>query len=184
MGQAESLTITAHDYMAMPPGPPFYQLIEGDLHMSPSPHWRHQDVALNIATIIKNYLRQRDLGRVYIAPMDVSLDEVNVYQPDVFFFKHTSAAKRGERCIEGAPDFVVEILSDSTADLDRLKRKIYARHGVHELWIVDAEEKQVAVFNLAKSAETPAGIYSGADTFTSSTFQGLTFACEEVFRGI
>ena len=184
MGQAESLMITVHDYMAMPPGPPFYQVIEGDLHMSPSPHWRHQDVALNIATIIKNYLRDHEIGRVYISPMDVILDEVNVYQPDVFFFKHTSAAKRGERCIEGAPDFAVEILSDSTADLDRLKRKIYARHGVKELWIVDADEKQVVVFDLAKSTETAAGTYRGHDTFLSGIFPSLVFACEEVFRGI
>src|SRR5207302_1391904 len=84
-------------------------LIEGDLYLSPSPHWRHQDVALNIATIIKVHLREHDTGRVYISPMDVILDDTNVYQPDVFFFKHKSKAGLGKRCIEGAPDFDAEM---------------------------------------------------------------------------
>jgi Uma2 family endonuclease len=184
MAQAESLAITVHDYMSMPPGPPYHQLIEGDLHMSPSPHWRHQDVALNIATLIKNHLREHDTGRVYISPMDLALNDTNVYQPDVFFFRHHSNAKRGDRCIEGAPDFVVEILSDSTAHLDQLKRKIYARFGVKELWFIDTELKQITVLDLPKSAEKPAATYSARDQFTSKTFPGLSFSGAEIFRGI
>src|SRR5688572_26273604 len=98
MEQPASLAITVHDYMAMPEGPPYYQLIDGDLHMSPSPNWRHQDIALNICAIIKIYLQKRDIGRVFIAPLDVCLTEINVFQPDVLFFTHQRKKILGERC--------------------------------------------------------------------------------------
>src|SRR5688572_23711428 len=113
MGQAEPVVITVHDYMRMREGPPYYQLIEGDLHMSPSPNWRHQKVSRNIERPIDRYLEEHDIGELFHAPLDVCLTELNVYQPDVLFFRHGHNAILGERCIEGAPDFVVEILSES-----------------------------------------------------------------------
>src|SRR5437764_949861 len=126
MAQAESIATTAHEYFLMPQGPPYHQLIEGDLYMSPSPHWRHQKISRNIEQTLERYLENRDLGELFHAPMDVILNETNVYQPDVLFFRHKSRARLGERCVEGAPDFVVEILSESTAHLDKdLKRVVY-----------------------------------------------------------
>ena len=57
MAQAQTAAYTMHDYMAMPEGPPYYQLIEGDLFMSPSPNWRHQQLSTNIELPILIYLR-------------------------------------------------------------------------------------------------------------------------------
>jgi Uma2 family endonuclease len=182
---AESLAITVHDYMGMPQGPPYYQLIEGDLYMSPSPNWHHQKISRNIERAIDRYLEENPLGELFHAPLDVCLTEINVYQPDVLFFSEARKAILGERCIEGAPDFVVEILSESTAHLDKgQKRKIYARTGVKELWFVDPGLKEIAVFDLKKSAETPKATYSGKDKFGSPVFPGLKFSCAEIFRGI
>ena len=62
MAQADSLAITAQEYFRMREGPPYYQLIEGELHMSPSPHWRHQEIALNIAHRIKPGFRVQDMA--------------------------------------------------------------------------------------------------------------------------
>lgn len=184
MEQIAPTAITVHDYMAMPQGPPYHQLIDGELYLSPSPSWKHQDIALNIATKIRHYMETDDVGRVFVAPLDVCLTEINVYQPDVFFFSHSRKKILGERCIEGAPDFVVEILSESTAHLDRgHKRKIYARTGVKELWHVDPELKQVEVFHLKESVDAPA-TYSDKEKFTSKFFPGLKFSCAEIFRGI
>src|ERR1051325_8599738 len=109
MAQAETVALTVHDYMAMPEGPPYYQLIEGELIMSPSPNWRHQKISRNIERAIDRYLEEHDIGELFHAPMDVIINETNVYQPDVLFFRYKSKAKLGKRCIEGAPDFVVEI---------------------------------------------------------------------------
>jgi Uma2 family endonuclease len=185
MVQAPSAALTVHDYMAMPEGPPYYQLVEGELIMSPSPHWRHQKISRRIQGVIDRYLLEHDIGELFSAPMDVILNQRNVYQPDVLFFRYKGKAKLGKRCIEGAPDFVVEILSESTAHLDtQRKLRIYAQSGVNELWFVDPEARQVIVFNLGKSADQPQATYSGKDAFASPTFPGLTFSCAEIFRGV
>jgi Uma2 family endonuclease len=181
-----SLAITVHDYLEMREGPPYYQLIEGELAMSPSPNWRHQEIAIAIAEIIRSFLRKKGLrGRVFVAPLDVILNDFNVFQPDVLYFSEEKASILGERCIEGAPDFVVEILSDSTAHFDRgPKRKIYARTGVSELWIVNPELKEIGVYDLPEDSETPKATYRGKDKFSSPLFPGLKFSCTEIFRGV
>jgi Uma2 family endonuclease len=185
MERAEALAITVHDYMGMPEGPPYYQLIDGDLYMSPSPNWRHQGIIGNIYKKISVYLEKNDIGQVFMAPLDVVLSETNVYQPDVLFFSNNRKKILGERCIEGAPDFVVEILSGSTAHLDRgHKRKIYARTGVKELWFVDPNLKEIEVFDLKRSPDTPSATFSSTDKFTSALFPGLKFAGTEIFRGV
>lgn len=185
MAHAESLLITVHDYMAMPEGPPYHQLIEGELYMSPSPNWRHQKISNRIEFAIQLYLQNNAIGELFHAPLDVILTETNVYQPDVLFFKNSRKGILGERFIEGAPDFVVEILSESTARLDRdLKRKVYAREGVKELWFVDPEQKRIEIFNFSASVSQPTHIHSGEAKFTSVTFPGLTFSCAEIFRDI
>lgn len=185
MAQAPTVALTVHDYMAMPEGPPYSQLVEGELIMSPSPHWRHQKISRRIQGVIDRYLLDHDIGELFNAPMDVILNERNVYQPDVLFFRYKGKAKLGQRCIEGAPDFVVEILSDSTAHLDTgRKLGIYAASGVNELWTIDPEAKEVAVYDLSKSADQPQTTHAGKATFMSQTFPGLTFSCAEIFRGV
>lgn len=185
MAQAETLATTVHDYMAMPEGPPYYQLIEGDLFMSPSPHWVHQRISRNIERIIDRYLETNDIGQLFHAPLDVILNETNVYQPDVLFFRHHGKAKLGKRCVEGAPDFVVEILSRSTLHLDKdQKLKIYPVAGVQELWLIDPVEKTITDFHFEKSFDQPVAIHRGADKFASPIFPGLTFSTPEIFRGV
>jgi Uma2 family endonuclease len=153
--------------------------------MSPSPNWRHQQISNNIELQIQLYLKRNDVGRVFHAPLDVVLNETNVYQPDVLFFRKGREELLGDRCIEGAPDFVVEILSESTERLDReLKRKIYARSGVKELWFVDPIKREVSIFEFAKSVGSPARIHRDKDEFTSGIFPGLTFSCSDIFGKI
>ena len=184
MAQADSLAITVHDYMAMPEGPPYHQLIEGDLVMSPSPNWRHQQISLNIERIIDRYLDGNDIGKLFHAPLDVILNEINVYQPDVLFFRHNRALL-GEHGIEGAPDFVVEILSESSVRLEKeIKRKVYAKSGVKELWFVDPMARQTMVYHLSKSVDEPVAVYNAADKFTSPIFPALSFDSAQIFRGI
>lgn len=182
MAKADSLAITVHDYMAMPEGAPYQELIEGDLVMSPSPNWRHQKISRNIERILEGYLGQHDIGELFHAPLDVILSEINVYQPDVLFFRY-SRNLLGEHGVEGAPDFVVEILSDSNPRLD-IKRKVYAKSGVKELWFVDPVAKQTIVYNLPESAEEPVATHNETDKFTSSIFPSLTIDSAQIFRGI
>jgi Uma2 family endonuclease len=85
--------------------------------------------------------------------------------------------------VDGAPDFVVEILSPRMAKYDRgAKRDIYGRTGVQELWIVDPEIKTIQVFRFAESADAPVAIYGLKQKFASPIFPGLSISVAEVFK--
>jgi Uma2 family endonuclease len=77
---------------------------------------------------------------------------------------------------------VVEILSPRTAFLDKkIKRRVYTRTGVKELWLIDPDIKTIQVFFMQKNPETPAATYSEKDTFSSPQFPGLKFKGSEIF---
>jgi Uma2 family endonuclease len=175
--------ITRRDYQAMPEGPPYYQVIEGDLLMSPSPNTFHQIITGRIHQLIANYLEKHPLGEVFIAPLDVYLDDTNVYQPDVFFVSNRRRGIITEQGIEGAPDLVIEALSPATARYDKgSKREMYARCGVKEFWLVDANSRTIQVYLLGKNAEEPIATHSEKATFESSLLPGLRVKNAAIFK--
>jgi Uma2 family endonuclease len=183
MLQVKALPITRHDYEEMPAGPPYYQVIEGDLVMSPSPNIYHQAIAGRIYSMLLQFLEKRPLGEVFVAPLDVFLGEINVYQPDVVFISNQRRSILTERGLEGAPDLAVEVLSPSTARFDKgSKRKVYARTGVRELWLVDAEARLIHVYQFTKDAETPAATYDEKAVFTTPLLPGLRLWASSIFK--
>lgn len=175
--------ITRYDYQEMREGPPYYQVIEGDLVMSPSPNTFHQIVTGRIYSQILRFLERHPLGEVFIAPLDIFLGETDVYQPDVMFVSNARRSIITDHGLEGAPDLVIEILSTTTARLDRgAKRKIYARTGVQELWLIDPETKSMAVYRLDEDAETPAATLSANAVFETRLLPGLKFETTAIFK--
>jgi Uma2 family endonuclease len=183
MLQAKALPINRHDYEEMPAGPPYYQVIEGDLVMSPSPNIYHQALVGRIYSLLLQFLEKKPLGEVFVAPLDVFLSEINVYQPDVIFISNQRRSILTEHGLEGAPDLAVEVLSPGTARFDKgSKRKVYARAGVQELWLVDPDAKLIHVYQLAKDAETPAATYDEKAVFTSPRLPGLRLKAASIFK--
>ena len=136
---------TAADYLALEEGAPF-QLIGGALVHEPAPTPFHQRLVVKLVVHLQRFVEEHDLGSVLLAPIDVRLDDGNVYQPDVLFISSERAAIITERRIEGAPDLVVEVLSPSTGYYDLThKRRVYAEHGVREYWLIDPLERTVTV---------------------------------------
>ena len=174
--------ITRHEYAMIPVGAPNYQLIEGDLVMAPSPGSYHQEILGNLFLIFRDYLRKDPIGKVYVAPLDTYLSDINVYQPDLLFIRTENLAIVEQHGIEGAPDLAVEILSKSSAKYDLgPKRSVYARTGVEELWIVDPAKRTLALYRLADRVDTPAATYKAKQKFTSSMLPGLTTDLAAVF---
>lgn len=174
--------ITRHEYALIPVGSPNQQLIEGDLILAPSPGSYHQDILGRLYRLLATHLDEHPLGRVFIAPLDVHLSDINVYQPDLFFIRKANAGIIEEHGIEGAPDLVVEILSKSSEKYDLgPKRAVYARTGVEELWIVDPAKKSLALYRLTENADTPAATYKAKQKFTSTVLPGLTINLPVVF---
>ena len=87
-----------------------YELLNGELIMSPSPREIHQYISGNLYLVLGAFVRDRSLGRVYFAPFDVVLSDTDVVQPDLLFVSNERAAIITADNIQGAPDLVVEIL--------------------------------------------------------------------------
>jgi len=136
---------TYADYQKLPEGAP-YQLIGGELIMSPSPLFDHQKILRQLLLALADFIERKKLGEVVCAPMDVYLSDEETYQPDIIYISNANRGIIGER-IKGAPDLVIEILSESTAYYDlKHKKNVYESSGVKEYWIVDPKEKSVEVF--------------------------------------
>ncbi len=139
----ENKRYTYEDYIKMPDDVR-YELIDGELLMTPSPATRHQIISGNINDIIRSFVKKNNLGTVFYAPCDVVLGNENVFEPDLLFISKENSSIITEANIKGAPDLVVEVLSPSTADRDLIKKKsIYAVFGVKEYWIVYPHENKV-----------------------------------------
>lgn len=153
-----------------------YELIDGEAYlMSPAPDLSHQDVAGEIYRQAANALRGKPC-RAFIAPLDVRLPKQNeadafidsVVQPDVLVA--CDANKLDKRGVRGAPDWVVEVLSPSTAGHDQIKkRQLYEHHGVREYWLVHPADRVLTIYRLENGeygkpqlsqleGETPVGI--------------------------
>lgn len=180
--QPSSVQFTAADFRELGEGPPYHQLIEGELFMSPSPNLYHQIIAANLSTILMPYAQRERLGRVLAAPMDVFLDDLNVYQPDLLFVSAARASILQEDGIHGAPDLVVEILSPGTARLEKRKRAHFAQHGTREFWQIDPGLQQIQRFEFARDPAKPTQLIDDGETFTSPLFPGLTISAAEIFK--
>ncbi len=149
MQVAEKKKYTEADYQLLEEGAPF-QLINGELIMSPSPFLLHQLIIGNFHFLIKYFLKQFKIGGlVVLSPIDVRLDEENTLQPDLLYISEERKPQLiGER-ISGAPDLVIEILSPSTAHYDlQQKKNLYERYGVKEYLIIDPKRFDAEVYVL------------------------------------
>lgn len=177
--------ITRSEYQEMPPGPPFYQLIEGQLVMSPSPLTRHQRLVARLYTLLNQIVQEDNLGEVFIAPLDVFLNDVNVFQPDIVFVSRSRMSQITEFGIEGAPDLCMEVLSKSTQRFDSsTKKKVFAQCGLAHYWLVDPDAASFEVYTLAENVGAPAHRLAPPQVFRPTLFPRLEIRLNDLFAGI
>lgn len=178
----EKRKYTYEDYLKTPDDVR-YELIEGDLIMTPSPITRHQRISGRLFAFIFAFVTDNDIGEVFAAPFDVYLDDENVIQPDILFISKERLNIIGEKNVRGAPDFIIEILSEATAYRDAIqKKKLYARSGVREYWIAAPEDKLVEVYCLKDKGEYQMlKTYFENDTVESQVITGLKMDLNRIF---
>jgi Uma2 family endonuclease len=178
----EKKKYTYEDYLKTPDDKR-YELIEGELLMTPSPITNHQRISRKIAFLIEKFVTENDLGEVFYAPYDVYLDDENVVQPDIMFISKGRSKIIGEKNLQGAPDLVVEILSESTAYRDLIqKKKLYAKFGVKEYWIVVPEEKTIDIYSLKDKSYLLYKSYGKDATLESTSLRGFKIDLQGIFK--
>jgi len=169
-----TIGLTYDDLRRIPTDRNRYELMEGELFVSPAPNTEHQRKAFRLSRVLADHVERNGLGEVFIAPFDVVLDASTVLEPDIVFVSKARQAIVKAGCIEGAPDLVVEVLSDSSRTIDRfVKRDRYAEFGVPEYWLLDPFELRVEILRLEGRKYRVAAAFGPADTLESPTFPGL-----------
>jgi Uma2 family endonuclease len=143
--------LTYEEYLLIPNDGKRHELIDGEHFMTPSPNTKHQRVVGRLFNAITNYLDERLIGDVFVAPYDIVLSPYDVCEPDIVFVAKTQSAIITPANIQGAPALIVEVLSEGTRKLDEtFKRDRYEQAGVKEYWIVDPEAELVKVLRLTE----------------------------------
>jgi Uma2 family endonuclease len=175
------IKFTYNEYKALPEGPPYHQLIEGELILSPAPDWKHSTIVARLLNNLFSFVDSRRLGEVRTAPVDVHLSEETIVQPDILYVSKSRNAIIKPDGVHGAPDLCIEVLS-SKPDLDReIKRVLYAQFGVNEYWIVDPDRRTVDVFKLQADAVRPLKVLGDSDTLTTDLLPELQIALSSIF---
>ncbi|MDO8140512.1 MAG: Uma2 family endonuclease, partial [Candidatus Brocadiales bacterium] len=126
-----------------------YEIFHGELRMVPAPSTDHQGVSRNLEFLIWNFVKGKDVGKVFYAPIDVIFDDDEVFQPDIVFIRSENRNIIGKNAIKGIPDLIVEIVSPSSAFYDTVEKKeVYRKYGVKEYWVVFPDEKVIEIFTL------------------------------------
>lgn len=138
--------LTIDDLMTLPEDGNRYELIGGELIVSPAPSLRHQHLVGEMFKRLSSHVEDRQFGTVFTAPVEVQLTPHDVVQPDIVVVLTERLYRLKEQRIEGAPDLVVEVISPGSRGTDRVRKAaLYANHGVREYWLVDPETESVAV---------------------------------------
>jgi Uma2 family endonuclease len=174
---------TAEQVLALPEDGNRYEVVDGELLVSPSPELYHQDAILVLGSRLLAYAEAMSLGHVSISPADIQLDEKTLVQPDVFVFGQ-SGAHRPERWKDvRVLMLAIEVLSPNTARHDRhVKRLRYQRHGIPEYWIVDLDARLFERWR--PGDERPEILYDNIDWAPDPTKPGLTIDIKGFFEGI
>ena len=173
--------VTWEQYAAMPDDGNRYEVVGGELRMSPAPKVLHQIVVAQFTAVLTSLVREHGLGIVVCAPTDVILSDTDIVQPDVLFVRKDRLAIIGDQ-VRGAPDLVVEVLSQSTRKRDMTEKlALYATHGVGHYWIVNPDDRVLIVYRLSGDSYERIAVYQGADQFQSDLFADATLDLSRVW---
>ena len=180
--QQQSKYWTYDDLLDLPDDGKRYEIIDGILFELPLPSMEHGDLIANLLHRILWPVVEPLGGRVYTAPIDVFMLDANPVQPDIFVLLPEQFGLKSKRGVEGPPALVVEVLSPSNPEHDRIvKRALYARAGVPEYWIVSPEAAIVEILTLDGAAYRTHARSAGAEPLTSPTFPTLAAAASTIF---
>ena len=177
--------LTGADYMRLTPPSHRgmrYQLIEGELIQMAGPNDPHQVFIGDLFIEATTQVRSLGIGETRISPYDAAIDEHNTFQPDMLFVSNERRHIFDGHGVTGAPDLVVEVLSESTRQRDlNVKLPVYARNGVREMLAVDVNAETVAKYVGDGQSMTLERVYGPDDVLTSDVMPGVSIDLAPIF---
>lgn len=178
--------LTYDDYVRFPDDGQRHELIDGEHYVTPSPNLRHQEILGRLHLLVGAWLERDPRGRVFFAPLDVIFSRHDVVEPDLLYASHERARQiMTGQWVNGAPELVVEIGSESTGRRDEtIKRRLYEQFGVAEYWIVNPAAESILVYRRTGDAFGPPLLLlrSAGGVLSSDLFPGLELPLARVFE--
>jgi Uma2 family endonuclease len=177
--------LTYEDYLLFPDDGKRHEIIDGEHYVTAAPFIRHQRIVRRLVSRLDRFLGEHPLGEYFFAPTDVILSPHDIVQPDLLFISNERDSIVTEKNIQGAPDLVIEILSDSTRRLDEiLKRRAYEQYGAREYWIVDPSRETAQVWERTAEGLRRKALLSApaGDVLTTALLPGLEIPLVEIFE--
>lgn len=177
--------LTYNDYARIPDDGQRHEIIDGEHYVSPAPLTPHQGLSIELGSRLHFFVKRHRLGRVFNAPCDVIFSKHDIVQPDLLFISKERAGIITRKNIQGIPDLIIEILSDSTRRLDEgVKLDLYDRYSVPEYWMFDTDRKISRVYRrtlqgLRLMAELSA---ESEDVLVTPLLPGIEIPLAEIFE--
>lgn len=179
---AAPMLMTADDYFATPETVMPAELAFGVLRVADAPTPRHQSAVMELALALDRHVRERRLGRIWISPLDVVLDEKKalIVQPDLMFISSERAAIVQDR-VRGAPDLVIEVLSPNPR-IGRTAEHLrwFATYGIRECWLVHQGQRNVSVVEFRDAVAQPQRLFASREPIRSSVLPEFSQSLGEI----
>ena len=174
--------MTVDEYLRTPETVLPAELRFGVLRVAESPTPRHQSAVARIFRALDGYVRGRGIGEVWLAPLDVILDEERalIVQPDLMFISKENAWIVRDR-VRGAPDLVVEVLSPNPR-IGKTEERIawFAEYGVRECWLVHLDRREVTVITYAARRIATRTVFGRRHLIASALFRDFAESVDDI----
>jgi Uma2 family endonuclease len=149
--------LTYADFLLFPDDGKRHELIDGVHYVTPSPNLGHQELLGRLHLAIGSFLAtRRNLGRVFLSPLDVVMSKYDVVEPDLLFVAGDQQGILTHANVQGPPALVVEILSPGTRRRDEgIKKRLFDQKGVREYWLIDPKYCRVSICRRADDGSFP-----------------------------
>jgi len=175
--------LTYQDYLDLPDDGQRYEIIEGELYVSPAPNIKHQRVSARLTYVLTAHSVRDRLGEVFTAPIDVKFADPSTVQPDILYISRERQGIITEQNIQGAPDLVIEIISPSSTRMDQeIKRDLYAKYGVRYYWLAHPQDQWLRAYELGADGQYELIAEGQGDmVFSAPPFADLTIPLADLW---
>lgn len=175
---------TYEDYARLPDDGNRYEIIDGEILVSPRPSLDHQHIVGNLYLALRPYVEALEIGDVY-CEVDLLFPDGQYVSPDLLYLPATRRHGATKRGVEAVPDLVVEVLSPESAATDQVrKRRAYAELGVPEYWVVDPFRRVIWLYDLTRPGGEPERLDDRLVWQPVGDVAPLEISVAEVLRGI